>query len=163
MNHFLYIVLAAGLIALGFVYGLPYLQQPSAERLVQQALNASTEAEQVDAARELAKLEKASVAGFRQLLNQSDNADVVAVSILGLSRQMDYECMDQILNKLDNSSITVRSAAANAAANLLGRNHHFPVDGTVAQRNRIKERILADWEHYQGSELFEFNQQRYQQ
>ena len=163
MNHFLYIVLAAGLIALGFVYGLPYLRQPSADRLVQQALNASTEAEQAKAARQLAQLDDAAVEGLHQLLTQSDNEDVVAISVLGLSRQMDYECMDQILAKLDDPSITVRSAAAKAAANLLGRNHHFPLNGTVDQRNRVKERMLADWEQYQASELFEFNQQRSQQ
>ncbi len=163
MNHFLYIVLAAGLFALGFVYGLPFLRQPSADRLVQQALNAPTESERVQAARTLAQLDQAGVEGLRQLLSKSDNEDIVAISILGLSRQMDYECMDQILANLDDSSITVRSASAKAAANLLGRNHHFPVKGDVEERNRVKERILADWEQYRDSELFEFNQERFQQ
>ena len=162
MNHFLYIVLAAGLFALGFVYGLPYLRQPSANRLVQQALNAPTESERVQAARELVQLDRAAVAELRQLLSESDNEDIVAISVLGLSRQMDYECMDQILAKLDDSSITVRSASAKATANLLGRNHHFPVNGAEKERNRVKELILADWEHYQSSELFKFNQERFQ-
>lgn len=86
----------------------------------------------------------------------------MAISVLGLSRQMDYECMEQILDKLDDPAITVRSAAAKAAVNLLGRNHHFPVNGNAKERDRIKKQIIEDWEQYECSELFEFNQQRFQ-
>ena len=163
MNHFLYIVLATGLLALGFVYGLPYFQKPNVDRLVEQALNAPTNEEQLAAAQELSNLERKALPGLRQLLSESENENVVATSIMGLSRQMDYESTDQILAKLDDTSTTVRAATAKASTKLLGRNHHFPVRGTDKERARIRDQILADWERYRKSELFEFNKQRYQQ
>ena len=162
MNHFLYIVLAACLLALGIVYGLPYFQQPDVDRLVETALNAPSNDEQLKAAQELARLEDEAIVGLRELLSKSNNENVVTTSIMGLSRQMDYESMDQILAKLDDGSLAVRAASATAATKLLGRNHHFPVRGTDQERAKVRDRILADWESYRESDLFEFNKTRFQ-
>lgn len=154
-------MIAVGIIALGIIYGLPYLRKPDIDHLVETALTAATDSEQVDAAQQLAQLGEPALEGMRKLLQQSSNEDVVAVSIVGVARLSDYQCMDPILNKLDDSSVTVRSAAASAAAKLLGRNHHFPVTGPPDQRARVRDQMIKDWEEYNGSELFKFNQNRF--
>lgn len=160
MNHFRYGLIVLGAIALFVIYGLPYFGKPDIDRLVEQALNASSQSEQLDAARELSQIGDPALDGLRQIIADSDNPDVVATGILGVTRLMDYQSMDQILTKLDDDSVAIRSAAAKAAAKLLGRDHHYPADGTPLQRSRSKTKIVQDWEKYNGSELFEFNKKR---
>ena len=96
-----------------------------------------------------------------KVIAQSGNEDVVATSLLAVTRLNDYQSMDQILMKLDDPSTTVRSTAATSVAKLLGRDHHFPVRGSKAERTRVKNQIVKDWKQYNGSELFEFNKNRF--
>ncbi len=161
MNHFLYTVLAVGVIALGIVYGLPYLRHPDIDRLVDNALTATSDADQLEATRQLAQLGEPACDGLRQIIAESDNPDVVATALLAVTRMMDYQSMDQILIKLDDPSLTIRSAAAKSVAKLLGRDHHYPIRGSAAERTLVKEQIVKDWEAYNGSELFEFNKKRF--
>ena len=160
MKHFPYALIALGAIVLFAVYGLPYFGRPNVDRLVEQALNATSQSEQLDAARQLSQLGEPALAGLRQIIADSNNEDVVAVSILGVTRLMDYQSMDQILIRLEDPSLTVRSAAAKSVAKLLGRDHHYPVRGRPEEQARVKNLIVEDWEAYNGSELFEFNQKR---
>ena len=62
------------------------------ELLVQQALAADEEVQQIQAAQELSRLGKEGLDGLRQVFGESDNAAVISVSLLGLSRQHDYQC-----------------------------------------------------------------------
>jgi hypothetical protein len=57
--------------------------------------------------------------------------------------------------------VTVRTAAAKAITRLLGRDHHFPAFGSASQRAEIKDKIVKDWNSYNGSPLFEFNKDRF--
>ena len=160
MNHFRYAFVALGAIVLFAIYGLPYFFQPNVDRLVEQALNATSPSEQLAAAKELCQIGEPAVDGLRRITVESKNEDVVAASLLGVTRLMDYESMDQILIRLVDPSLVVRSAAAKAAAKLLGRDHHFPVRGMREDQQRVKNEIVKDWEEYNGSELFEFNKTR---
>ncbi|MEC9091339.1 MAG: hypothetical protein VX438_01445, partial [Planctomycetota bacterium] len=132
----------------------------SVEQLVQKALTANEESQRIQAAQELSRLGEEGLLGMRQVFNESDNTVVIAISLLGLSRQRDYQCMDLIIDKLDDSEETVRAAAAKAVTCLLGRDYGFPVRGKVSEWTEYKKRIHNDWEQYRGSELFEFNLQR---
>ncbi len=160
MRPILYTVLGV-LILLAGIYGWSRLGGPNIDSLVQQALTAPLKAKQVEAAQELSEIGQPARDGMAKLLNESDNEDVVSVVIGGLARIRDYESMDNLIASLDHSSRSIRSAAAKAVAKLLGRDHHFPVIGTAAEKAEIKAQIEKDWEEYNGSELFEHNRQRF--
>lgn len=130
------------------------------EQLIQQALAANDEVQQVQAAQELSRLGEEGLAGLRKVFTESDNAAVISVSILGLSRQRDYHCMESFIEKLDDPQENVRAAAAKAVVHLLGRDYGFQVRGTLSHRAEFMEKIRDDWEQYRGSELFKFNDQR---
>lgn len=132
----------------------------SVEQLVQQALSADEEVQRIQAVQELSRLGKEGLDGLRQVFGESENAAVISVSLLGLSRQHDYQCMESFIEKLDDPQEAVRAAAAKAVARLLGRDYGFQVRGTVSQRAEFMEKIRDDWEEFRGSELFEFNNQR---
>lgn len=161
-RRYLYPVLVVGVVAVVVMYGLPLSQRPGIDRLTTQALSASSATDQIKAAQQLSQLGQPALAGMRRVMNESNNDDVVAISILGVSRQMDYESMDQILEKLGDPSATIRIAAAKATTKLLGRDHHFPVNGPLELRTRIKNQIAQDWQEYDGSALFEFNKNRFE-
>ncbi len=160
MKQFRYAIIAFGAIVLLAIYGLPYLLQPSVERLTDRALNASSPSDQLDATRKLCQLGEPALEGLRRIAVESNNEDVVAAALLGVTRLMDYQSMDQILTRLGDPSFVVRSAAAKAAAKLLGRDHHYPVRGMPEDQQRVKDAMVKDWEAYNGSELFEFNKNR---
>lgn len=155
-----------GVLALGLVvfYGARFLfAGPSASTLRDIALNGDTTQAQREAARQLADLGEAGVKDLRDVARQSNNEEVVAVCLIGLARQYDDECMDLFLEKLDDPSITVRVAASKACTKILGRDHHFPIQGSADERERIKQNMTKDWEAYYGSELYEFNKQRFKE
>ena len=158
-------LIVLGLLALGLVivYGGRFIlfAGPSESSLRDQALNGATPQIQREAARQLADLGERGLSSLRDVFQQSNEEEVVAVCLTGLSRQYDDECMDQFLEKLDDPSLTVRVAAAKACTKILGRNHHFPADGRAEERQRIKEQMTKDWEEYKGSELHEFNKERF--
>ncbi|MEM7456320.1 MAG: hypothetical protein AAF456_18375 [Planctomycetota bacterium] len=160
MKYFLYTTLLLGLVLLGVVYVLPILQRPGADALVEKALTATDEREQVRAARDLVALGNTAQSGLRQLMSDSTNESVVSVAIAGAAELYDYDSMDLIIDKLDDPSLEVRTAAGKATTGLLGRDHHFPAGGSEVERARIKAQIEEDWQSYNGSELFEFNRNR---
>lgn len=160
MNQLRYAFIAFGALALVAIYGWPYLFEPSIDSLVNTALNASSPSDQLAATRKLCQKGAPALEGLRRVTAESNNEDVVAACLSGVSLLMDYESMDQILNRLDDSSLVVRSAAAKAATKLLGRDHHFPVRGLPEEQQRVKNEIVKDWESYNGSKLFEFNKKR---
>ena len=153
------VALVICLVAVSLIYGLQSLRRPDIESLANQAL-AGSPADQIKAAQQLALLGQPAVTAMRRVMTNSDNDEVIAISILGLSRNRDYQSMNHILTCLDDPSATVRSAAAVASTNLLGRNHHFPVNGSLEARARVRNEMIRDWESYNGSELFEFNKNR---
>ena len=157
-----FIVLGLLVFGLLAVYGIRILfGEPSISSLRDEALNGSTPQIQREAARQLADRGEDALDDMRDVLKQSDNPDVVSICMAGLARQLDDICMDVFLEKLDDPSINVRVAAAKACTKILGRNHHFPADGTADQRKRIKNNMAEDWESYNGSELHEFNKKRF--
>ena len=137
-----WILLGLLTLALVAVFGSRFLfAGPSITSLRDQALNGATPQVQREAARQLADKGEEGLPSLREVARQSDNEEVIAVSMIGLARQYDDQCMDLFLQKLDDSSLTVRVAAAKACTKILGRNHHFPADGKASERERIREQM----------------------
>jgi hypothetical protein len=161
VNRLLLGILAAGVIIVGVIYVPGFLRRPNVDRLIEVALSESEAADRIEAARDLCQLGDSAGGGIRTVLCDSNDENVVAICILGVARQMDYQSMDNLIDRLDDPSATVRTAAAKAIARLLGRDHHFPALGSASQRAEIKDKIVKDWKSYNGSPLFEFNKERF--
>ena len=162
MNQFLLLILAIGLLLLGAVYGLPYLQKPNPDDLASVAISASDSSERVVAAQELSRMEgEQAQNAVRKVLSESDDEQVIAVCIQSAARSLDYECIDFIIEQLDSQSVNLRATAAKALIKLLGRNFHFPVRGKQADRDAVKQQIIEDWKAYDGSPLYKINQKRF--
>ena len=155
------VVSVIGLLVVGFIYGRGYFGKPSIASLKESALNGSSAEQQISAAQQLSEL--GAVDALREVLEKTTNPDVSAVCILGVARQRDYDSMDLLLAKLDDNSENVRATAASALTKLLGRKYHFPASGRADERAAIKEQIVQDWNDYNGSELFEFNKNRFKE
>lgn len=150
------------LVAIGGVYlATKFLGGPSIQSLQQTALNGATSEAQVQAAQQLAQLGEDAVDALRVVSAQSTNPDVVSVIILAISRLRDYKSIDVLIAKLDDNVVRVRSSAAKALEKMLGRDYHFPVDGSDSERANIRDQIIEDWNSYNGSELFEHNKKRF--
>ena len=154
------VVLAAVLVLLAIFYLPKLFGGPDIEALTDAALNDPSHQAQIRAAQELAQLGEPALESLRKIASESANPGVLSVCILGISRQSDYESMDIIIAKLDNPESSVRSSAATALRKMLGRDFHFPVDGSKENRDRVRDEIIKDWNLYNGSELFEFNKNR---
>lgn len=159
MNRPLYIIAAVlACILLVTVFWKPTV---SADRLIKLALTAESEEVQVQATQQLSQLGDSGIHGLRRVFKESKNDEVVAVSIMGLSRHRDYPSMLPIIAKLEDPAENVRYAASKAVTRLLGRDHRFPVRGTQEEQAKFKKTIEKDWEQYYGSELFKYNERRF--
>ena len=159
-------LIVLGLLVLGLVviYGARFLfGGPSADSLKDLALNGETSQIQREAARQLADMGEPGLENLREVAQRTNNEDVISVCMAGLARQYDDHCMELFLEKLDDPSLAVRVAASKACSKILGRNHHFPAEGSLEERKRIKENMTNDWEAYNGSELHEFNKKRFKE
>ena len=154
------VLVVVAVIAIVF-FGAKFLGGPSIASLQNTALNGSSSEEQVRAAQQLGQLGKPALEALRVVSAESSNPNVVSVCILALSRLHDYKSMDVLLAKLDDEALSVRSSAAVALEKMLGRDYHFPVEGDESERGAVRERIIEDWNLYNGSELFEHNKKRY--
>lgn len=153
-------VIAVGLLALAALYGIPFLSSPSAKQLAEQALEAASAEEQISAAHALVGLGEDARTQIREVAYQSKTKSVVSICLLALSRMMDHESMDLFFEKIKDDSEAVRSAAAKSLKAILGRNYRFPVSGRIDKRNKVIAQMKKDWESYNGSELFIYNQNR---
>lgn len=135
---------------------------PNIESLRDTALNGSTTEQKIRAAQELSKMGVPALEAIRDVAEKSDLPGIVSVCILAVSRHRDYQCMDLLLSKLDDESPHVRASASKALEKMLGRDYHFPIEADSATRAEVKAKIVADWELYEGSELFEHNKNRFE-
>jgi len=134
-------------------YSFGFLRPPDFDALSETAISGPTSQEQISAAQQLAQIGEEAIPSLRLVSRESGNPDVVSVCVLALSRTLDYGSMDIVLEKLGDSSAVVRSAAAIAGGKMLGRDFHFPVDGSEQERDSIRQRIVKEWNDYNGSEL----------
>lgn len=158
------IVVLAVVALFALVYFVPqFFGGPNIASLQQTALSGATEQEQVRAAQQLGQIGRPALEALRVVSQESQNPGVVSVCILAMSRLYDYDSMDVLLAKLEDDAIGVRSSAATALEKLLGRDYHFPVEGNESERADVRDRIIEDWNLYNGSELFEHNRKKQSQ
>ncbi len=122
-----------------FFYLPGLLGGASIETLTDTALNGATQKDQIRAAQELSRRGGPALQALRNVAGQSQNASVVSVCILAISRQRDYPSMDLLLAKLDDSESGVRSSAATVLNKMLGRDYHFPAQGNKETRKRVRD------------------------
>ena len=128
--------------------------------LLDTALTSSDNADRIASIRTLGSLGPPGLPALRNVTTHSDVDDCTALAVLHLSRQLDYESTDLIIDLLESDSQSVRSTAAVALRELLGRDYHFPVTGSLDKRNAVIHAIRKDWISLRQSKLFEFNSNR---
>ena len=157
------IILIVGLGLLLLVYGSQWWGRPGIQSLESVALNNSDSTKQQHASLQLVDIGEEAKPSLRRILRESENAGVVSICMNALSRMQDDQSVDVFFSKLDDNSLEVRQSASKAITNMLGRDHHFPATDSVEKRQKAKQRMQADWEMYQGSELHEFNKKRFKE
>lgn len=100
------------------------------------------------------------IALIRRLAKEAGDESVRAIAFSRLASVWDYDSMPLFLESLNADSPALRRSSAKAVAKLLGRDHHFPVDGTHKERADKLARIVKDWEAYEDSRLFQLNKER---
>ena len=152
------LAMGAGCVVLAVVL----LRSPRASRLLTDALHAQDKSAQLRATQGLLKLGPEALRETKTVVSESTNLEVTALAIAGLAEHRDYSSIELIFAKLDDPSSIVRASAARAVARLLGRDYHFPVEGSLSERAKSKDTIVADWKALKGSELFRRNVERLQ-
>ena len=152
------VAVAVALIGAGTVF----LSGQTPARLLDEALHAPDPAAQLKATHGLLKLGPEALDEAKTVASQSTNLDVAALAIAGLANHRDYTSFDLLLEKLDDGSPVVRASAARGIARLLGRDYHYPCDGSPKERSKVKEKIVADWKELKDSELYRGNIERLQ-
>ena len=133
------------------------LRSSSSARLLNDALHSQDPSAQLKATQGLLKLGSDALDETKAVVSQSENHDVTSLAIAGLANHRDYSSIDLLFAKLDDPTPFVRASAARALARLLGRDHHFPVEGSADERVKSKETIIADWNALKNTELFRRN------
>jgi len=145
---------ALALAAVCAVLAVVFLRSPFTARLLNDALHSPDPSAQIKATHGLLKRGPDALDETRTVASQSTNHEVTALAIAGLAEHSDYSSIDLLFAKLDDPSTSVRASAARAIARLLGRDYHFPAEGSVEERATSKARIAADWDALKKSELF---------
>lgn len=141
---------------------ISWLRRPSARALAEKAISAS-QSEATSAAQDLDRMALAGqvdVGSIRRIAHEARDDSVRAMAFSRLASLWDYEAMPLLLETLDADSPALRRSAAKALAKLLGRDHHFPVNGTPKERGDARDRIVKDWDKYKDSKLFQVNKER---
>jgi len=121
------------------------------------ALHSQDQSAQIKATQGLLKLGPDALRETKAVVSESTNLEVTALAISGLAEHRDYSSIELLFAKLDDPSPVVRASAARAVARLLGRDYYFPVEGSVSERVKSKEALVADWNNLKDSELFRRN------
>jgi len=153
---------ALALGAVCVVMAVVLLRTPRAARLLNDALHSKDQSAQLKATQGLLKLGPDALRETKTVASKSTNLEVTALAIAGLAEHRDYSSIELLFAKLDDPSPIVRASAARAVARLLGRDYHFPVEGSANERAKSKEAIVADWNALKGSLLFRRNIERLQ-
>lgn len=162
------LLVGLALISLGLVY-VGYLAaaslagqlwRESPQSLAHTALHSDDPTARLEATKTLLSLGSAAGAQAQGLAAQSSDPEVLAYTIRSLASSYDYSVIETCFSALSHDSAAVQHAAARAIVDLLGRDHHFPFDGTSAEREACVQRMRADWARLKDSELFRYNMTR---
>jgi hypothetical protein len=141
---------------------ISWLRRPSVRSLAEKAISGQR-SEATSAARDLDRMALAGEINadlIRRVADEAQDESVRMMALVRLASLWDYEAMPLLLEMLDADSPALRRSSAKAIAKLLGRDHHFPADGTPKERSDGRQRIVKDWETYKDSKLFHVNKER---
>jgi enoyl-CoA hydratase/carnithine racemase len=141
--------IVVGLATVWFVWR--WAMSPSADDLVEVALNGPSVTAQTQAAIGLVSLGDDALEGLRRVAAQSTEPSVKVACIEGLAKLWDYDSMDMLIELAENGDTRVRGRAAQAIMRMTGRHRRFVATAPESQRKLLAKHMRADWKEIKSA------------